>query len=550
MRHQILAACVAVMTIAVVRSADAQSPRTPTPMDSTIAVGVLPNGVRYFVRHNATPAARAELRLIVDAGSALEDSDQLGMAHFVEHMAFNGSVHFKRNALVAYLESIGMRFGADVNASTTTDETSYRLSVPTDSAPLDTALMILTDWAHGILFDSANVVTERKVILEEWRLRTGAGSRIAAAHDSVLYHDTPYPARAPIGTVASIGSTNPAPLKRFYRDWYRPDLMTVVAVGDFDQSRLVAAIARQFGSLPAPEHPRPRPAIAPTFPARSPVSIVADTEAGVWSAAVIWPRHITAEPRTVGSFQDNRTSDMFVHIVNGRLGQLLQKPGTPLLTADLSGGQLHRGAKVYELDVTTAPHQLEAGLTAAVAEIDRVARDGVTPGELAQQRTQFLREATDAADSAGKMSSATIADLLSRGALFGTIMLSHAQTTALLRSTVPAITTGDVNAIALAIRADAPVVLVSVPRAGPTTATLLGAIAAARTTTLPPYDPRLVDAPLVAYPPKPGTITATRFVATLGVTEWTLSNGVHVFLKPQTGTGEQKVYVVADRPGG
>lgn len=550
MRHRILAACLAVTTIVAAHVADGQNPLTPTPMDSAVSVGTLPNGVRYFVRHNATPAARAELRLIVDAGSALEDSDQLGMAHFVEHMAFNGSRHFKRNALVAYLESIGMRFGADVNASTTADETSYRLSVPTDSAPLDTALMILTDWAHGIQFDSVNVVKERKVILEEWRLRSGVGARMALAHDSVLYRDTPYPARVPIGTVASIEATNPAPLERFYRDWYRPDLMTVVAVGDFNQARMVAAIARQFGSMPAPAHPRPRPIIAPTLPARPAVSIVVDSETGVWSAAVIWPRYVTAKPRTVGSFRDNRTSDTFVRVVNARLAQLLQKPGTPLLSADVSGGQLHRGAKVYELDVTTTPHQLEAGLTAAVAEIDRIARDGVTSGELSQQRTQFLRTATDAADSSGKMSSAMIADLLARGALLGTIMLSHTQTTALIRSTVPEISTGDVTAIARSIAADAPVVLASAPRAGPTTVTLLGAIAAARTTALPAYDARLVDAPLVAYPPTPGTITATRLVPALGVTEWTLSNGVHVFLKPQTGTGVEKVYLVADRPGG
>ena len=550
MRHQIVAACLAACVALGVRAADGQSPLTPTPMDAAVSAGTLPNGVRYFVRHNATPPARAELRLVVDAGSALEDSDQLGMAHFVEHMAFNGSAHFERKALVAYLESIGMRFGADVNASTSTDETIYTLSVPTDSAPLDTALMILTDWANGIRFDSANVVAERKVILEEWRLRSGAGARVALAHDSVLDRDTPYPRRTPIGTVESITTTNPAPLKRYYKDWYRPDLITVVAVGDFDQARMVAAITRRFGKLVAPAHPRPRPVIAPALPTPSATSIVVDSEAGAWSASVLWPRHVTAKPRTIGSFRDNRTAEIFVHIVNARLGQLLQKPGTPLLSAELSTGQLHRGSKVYELAVTTTPRQLEAGLTAAVSELERIARDNVTPGELAQRRALGLRQAVDVADSADKMSSAVLAGLFVQNALSGTITMSHAQTTALLRSTIPAITADEVTAIARAMHADPPVVLASVPQTGPTPATLRDAIAAARTTTLPPYEARLVDAPLVAYPPTPGTITATRSIPSLGVTEWTLSNGVHVLLKPQTGTGVQTVYLVADRPGG
>jgi zinc protease len=177
------------------------SPSAALPLDPAVRMGRLPNGLRYYVRKNGRPEKRAELRLVVNAGSVLEDPDQLGLAHFTEHMAFNGTVHFAKQALVDYIEAIGMRFGADLNASTSFDETIYQLLVPTDSAHLVTrGFQILDDWAHGLSFDTTEIRKERGVVIEEWRLCQGAQTRMLRKQFPVLFRGSRYADRLPIGT--------------------------------------------------------------------------------------------------------------------------------------------------------------------------------------------------------------------------------------------------------------------------------------------------------------------------------------------------------------
>jgi len=530
-------------------------------MDPSVSVGTLPNGLRYYIRRNPTPAGRAELRLVVNAGSVLEDADQLGMAHFVEHMAFNGTTHYQKNELITYLQSIGMQFGADLNAHTNYDETTYELTVPTDSAALHAGLTILEDWAHGVQFDSANVVAERKVILEEWRLRTGAGTRIQLAHDSVRYRGTPYPSRLPIGTVESISNTNPAALKRFYHDWYRPNLMTVIVVGDFDQAAMVRAITRRFGALVNPKPARPRPDIKPALPTSPTVSLVQSPEVDGWSAAVMYHRPSTrAVPSSYGAYRDARVENVLLNILNQRLGQLAQQPNTPVLSAGVGEDRLQRGAMVYELVLTSKPMRLDTAIARAAAELARIGRDGVSPSELDAQQKILLRQGDDAVAQASAVTSAALAAQYVTNALRGNVSLSPTQIRTLLEQYVPMVTVADVKALAQAISADtAPFVVVSIPAvqsmpvdsatSRPSQRSLLAAVAMGRTMALPPYDAALASAPLVPYPPAAGTITTTRTIASIGVTEWTLSNGVHVLLKPMR-TGDDKIYLSGTRAGG
>ena len=209
------------------------------PVDTQITQGTLPNGLRYYVRANRKPEKRAELRLVIKAGSVLEDDDQQGLAHFAEHMAFNGTQHFPKNALMSFIESLGMRFGADLNASTSFDETIYMLQVPTErSEVLDRSFLILEDWAHNVTFDPAEIDKERGVIMEEWRLRRGAGARLTDKMLPVLLNGSRYADRLPIGKTEIIQNFNADRVKQFYADWYRPDLMAVVAVGDFDKTEV------------------------------------------------------------------------------------------------------------------------------------------------------------------------------------------------------------------------------------------------------------------------------------------------------------------------
>src|SRR5499433_2942493 len=232
----------------------------PIPVERDVTINELPNGLRYYVRANKKPEKRAELRLVVKAGSVLEDDDQQGLAHFVEHMAFNGTEHFPKNEIVKFIESLGMRFGADLNAYTSFDETVYTLQVPTDKPEvMDKALLVLEDWAHNMSFDPAEIEKERGVVMEEWRLRRGVDARVRDKLLPVVLKGSRYADRIPIGKTEIIQNFKPETLKKFYKDWYRPDLMAVVAVGDFDKTAVENLVKAHFGSIPSPPFPRPRP---------------------------------------------------------------------------------------------------------------------------------------------------------------------------------------------------------------------------------------------------------------------------------------------------
>src|SRR5688572_4540558 len=223
------------------------------PVDPLITVGTLPNGMRYYIRENRQPQARAELRLAVNAGAVLEDADQRGLAHFVEHMAFNGTQNFPGNAVGSFMQSLGVRFGAHVNAHTAFDETVYELQIPTDNpAVIDRSLLILEDFAHRVSFEPEEIDKERGVILEEWRLSLGAGERIRNAQFPLLFKGSRYADRLPIGNPDIVRNVSYARLRQFYTDWYRPDLMAIIVVGDINKATLEPQIRSRFGSIPAP----------------------------------------------------------------------------------------------------------------------------------------------------------------------------------------------------------------------------------------------------------------------------------------------------------
>src|SRR5213596_480461 len=224
-------ALVSCLTATRSQVARAQALTDAMPIDPQITMGKFANGLRYYIRANKKPEKRAELRLIVKTGSILEDDDQQGMAHLVEHMAFNGTKHFPKNDIISFMESIGMRFGADVNAYTSFDETVYMLTVPTDKPEvMEKAFLILEDWAHGLSFDPTETEKERGVVMEEWRLGQGAGMRMLQKIFPVILKDSRYADRLPIGKPEIIQKGKAERLKQYYADWYRPDLMAIIAV--------------------------------------------------------------------------------------------------------------------------------------------------------------------------------------------------------------------------------------------------------------------------------------------------------------------------------
>src|SRR5689334_21623731 len=239
------------LSIAIAEPAGAQTPNRDTsaasaasyaltpdvPVDPEVLIGGLPNGLRFYIRPNPKPAHQAELRLVVKAGSVLEDDDQRGLAHFVEHMQFQGSRHFGQQTIDNFLKSIGLSIGSDANAVTSFDDTQYSLRVPTDRAGiLDTAMTVLEDWAGGAQFDQAGIERQRSIVLAEWRRNLGADERIADKMRRVQLEGSRYADRSPIGDPSVIQSAQREQLVRFYHDWYRPDLMAVIVVGDVDKN--------------------------------------------------------------------------------------------------------------------------------------------------------------------------------------------------------------------------------------------------------------------------------------------------------------------------
>ncbi|MBA7526343.1 Protein YhjJ [subsurface metagenome] len=223
------------------------------PVDSNVVIGKLENGFTYYIRVNQKPEKRIEMRLVVNAGSILEDDDQLGLAHFVEHMCFNGTKNFEKNELVEYLQSIGIRFGPDLNAYTSFDETVYMLTIPSDSTNLvDKGFLVMEDWAHNVTFEEEEIDKERGVIVEEWRFGRGPRQRMRDKYLPVVFKDSRYAERLPIGEREIIEKSDYETLRKFYRDWYRPDLMALVVVGDIDPELAEKKIIDHFSALEQP----------------------------------------------------------------------------------------------------------------------------------------------------------------------------------------------------------------------------------------------------------------------------------------------------------
>ena len=298
------------------------------PFDAAVRRGTLPNGLKYYIRSNGKPEKRAELRLVINAGSILEDEDQRGLAHFVEHMAFNGTKNFEKQELVEYLERIGMRFGPDINAYTSFDETVYMLQIPTDDEEIvSTAFQILEDWAHNVEFEGEEIDKERGVVVEEWRLGRGAQGRVQDKQFPVLFHGSKYAERLPIGKKEVLETAPYDALRRFYKEWYRPNLMAVVAVGDFDEAEIEAKIRKQFSGLANPRKERERGSFDIPDHEETLFSIVQDPEATNIRVSVGYKRPPVPD-RTLDDLRVSLVDNVYDGLLISRLGELSQKAGS------------------------------------------------------------------------------------------------------------------------------------------------------------------------------------------------------------------------------
>ena len=524
------------------------------PFDASISSGTLKNGLRYFVRANKQPERRAELRLVVNAGSVLEDDDQRGLAHVVEHMAFNGTTRFPKNQILAFMESVGMRAGPGVNATTSYDETVYRLQIPTDQpGVLERALTILEDFAHHVTFDPAEIDRERPVVLEEWRSRRNAAARIRESQFPIVLKGSRYVDRPPIGTPESIQTFKPERLKQFYADWYRPDLMAVIAVGDFDQKAVASLVATQFAKIPAREGARPRPVIDVPRQAGTAFFVASDRET-VGSVVSIAQKRRVIEAVTIGDYRRDMLERLATGMLSLRLAQAAQSPNSPMTSASAARTPMVRGLAVMSLFAVVRDGAAAAGLTALASERARLLKFGFTQPELEQQSRTTLRAFERAIGEKDRQPSSALAEEYIRHVTTGEPVPGLQWEFDTLSRLLPGVSVDDVNALAKAwfVDDDRIVSAVVQERAGsvrPTEAVLTKALADAAAANLTPWVPRIIAASLLEHEPAPGSIAKTVVRREIGVTEWTLSNGIRVVLLPTTFNRDQIVFSAVS-PGG
>ena len=536
----------------------AQTPQTDLsaklPLDPEVTIGKLPNGLTYYIRRNALPAGRAEVWLAVNAGSVLEDEDQRGLAHLVEHMAFNGSRGFERQDLVRYLESIGMRFGADVNAYTSFDETVYTLTVPTDRPEfLEQSLRILEAWANGITFDPEEVAKEKGVVVEEWRLGRGASARMDDEQFPILFKGSRYADRLPIGQKSILDKASPEALRRFYNDWYRPDLMAVIAVGDFDPARVEQQIKKQFSGLKNPDKERPREVFPVPAHGETLFAVSTDPEATDTTVAIHWKQPKRSEDK-VGDYRRSIVESLYHSMLNARLEEIAQSPEPPFLWAGSSQDELVRSAEVTSLAAGVKEGEVGRGLAALLTEVERVRRHGFTPGELDRAKKEWLLGYEQAFRERGKIESTTFAEEFVRAFTQGESVPGIPAELELVRRFLPGITLDEANALAGEwLNGSSRVVMVNAPKKEsgklPNEADLRTVFDQVAQREVAAYVDRAVAGPLVPEPPKPGKIVEETRIAEVGVTEWRLSNGVRVILKP-TDFKNDEILLTAYSPGG
>jgi len=525
------------------------------PVDSQITIGKFANGLRYYIRANKKPEKRAELRLVIKAGSILEDDDQQGLAHFVEHMAFNGTQHFPKHELVSFIESLGMRFGADLNAYTSFDETVYMLQVPTDKPEtMDRALLVLEDWARNVTFEPAEIDKERGVVMEEWRRGRGAGRRMLDKIFPIMLKGSRYADRLPIGKPEIIQGAKPDRLKKFYADWYRPDLMAVVAVGDFDKAAMEKMITAHFGSIPAADKPRPRPTHDVVDHPGTNYAIATDKE---MTSTIIEVNNIlpAREEGTVGAYRQKTVDRLFSGMLSARFSELAQKPDSPFIFAGVGRGLfLVRTREQATLFAQVKEDAIERGLDALLGEAERVTRFGFTATELDRQKQSVLLNYERLAIEKDNTLSASRANEYVRNFVANETLPSADDEYALHKRFVPEITLDEINKLAKEWFLDRNrLVVVRAPdKSGlviPDEPKLAGVIKAASAKELKPYVDTVGAAALLESIPAPGTIAKTATKEAVDITEWELSNGVKVVLKPTTFRADEIVFR-ATSPGG
>ncbi|MGD9897916.1 MAG: M16 family metallopeptidase [Calditrichaceae bacterium] len=530
------------------------NPEDILPVDPNIIKGKLDNGLTYYIRKNATPEYRAELRLVVNAGSVLEEDDQQGLAHFVEHMSFNGTENFQKQELVSYLESVGMRFGPDINAYTSFDETVYMLQLPTDSSGvLGKGVQVLEDWACALSFDHAEIDKERGVIIEEWRLGRGSDARMRDKQLPVLFKDSRYAERLPIGQKALLDTFKYETLKKFYKDWYRPDLMAVIAVGDFNPEYMQDLIKKHFGAIPPVENPRTRPLYGIPDHKLPRYAIASDPEA-TRSLISIYHKLPVTRDATVTDYRNLIIEALYSNMLNQRLDELTRLADPPFFYAISGKGRFVRNGAYFILSAMAKENGIPGGMKALLTEAKRLQEFGFTESELEREKASLLRGMEQAYKERSKSESAGFAAEYTRNFLEDEPIPGIVIEYEIYKKYLPGIKLAEVNGLTAKWLSDNNrTILVNSPEKEsiiiPTEQELSAVIDSVAGSSTDAYVDDATDEPLVDFIPQASPVIKTKYHEKLDLTEWKLGNGATVFLKP-TDYKNDDIRFTAFSPGG
>jgi zinc protease len=528
--------------------------RQPLPDDPNLISGTLENGLKYVIRVNKQPANRVELRLIVDIGAVDEDDDQQGLAHFTEHMVFKGTTSFSKQQLINYLNSIGMGFGGGLNAFTSQENTAYTLSAPTDKPEqLEKAFQILSEMADKALFDDIELEEERGVIIEEWRMYQGASQRIQDRIQRVILKDSRYAERTPIGVYEILANFQPKTIKRFYNDWYRPDLQTVLVIGDVDTAAIENLLKKYFGTKPLPENPRPKETYE--VPDHiTPRAIVAnDDEMSYTSVLMVW-KHEPKRLKNVEDYLQKTIIQLGTDMLQNRLEEYTRMLDAPFSYANSFHFNMTRTKSGFYLNAYTSEEKVLAATTALLTEAERIRIYGFTPGELQRAKSRLqTRLERSVADKDNEISSRLTWSYLRR-IIENQSLLSEEQELQLFTFMKQIIQLDNVNhAMASLITDENFVITVTGPEKEgllyPSEEELLAVREQVKQSPITAYIDDTIDEPLMTNIPKPGKIRKEKILKDSGIKRWELSNGAIVYTK-KTEYKNDEVLFTAISPGG
>ena len=526
------------------------------PLDPSVRTGTLSNGMKYYIKKNVKPEKKVEFRLAINAGSINEDDDQRGLAHFMEHMNFNGTKNFPENKLVDFLQSIGIKFGQHLNAYTSFDETVYMLPVPLDKpGNLDSGLKVMEDWAFNALLTDKEIEKERGVVLEELRLGLGADKRMLDQYLPKLAYNSRYADRLPIGKKEILQNFKPEALRRFHKDWYRPDLMALVVVGDINVDEMEQKIKANFSKYQNPANARKRVNYEMPNHKETLISIATDADATSSSAQFYIKDDGPAKPDvTVNDYQKSIVEQLAATIVNNRLQELTNSEKPPFIFGYVSHSNFLRTKDAFQAYAMTKEGEQKNALKVLLEEVERAKRFGFSQNELDRAKSETLSNLEKSYNNRDKTESARLVMEYVRNFLNQEPIPGIEWEYELHKQYLPSVTLDQVNNILKNyIKDDSRVIVVTGPKKEnavlPTDAQLLATVDDVKNAQLKPYEDKAAIKTLVEPFKSNGKIVKTEADAKLGTTTFTLSNGAKVTYK-KTDFKEDEIVFSAISLGG